>query len=280
MEGFSFTLFTYLIGVGAASGLIYQDNHLKLISDDSDVLYTFHPDGTLIDKTSLLLSGELLENQKKSEKSDFEAIAQFEDTYYIFGSGSDKNRNNLIKFHHDTDSINRESLHSLYSQMRKEAQIKEDDFNIEGAILQKDRLLLFNRGNGPNQNNGIFFIENFLNKDTPYEISFKPIQLPKIQGVPFGFTDAIQVNDEIFFLAAAEAGESVYDDGEVLGSLFGTIDIESMELKSNILITKEHKLEGITLYEKKADHISFLLCEDPDDGGQKTKIFKLTLPNL
>jgi hypothetical protein len=46
------------------------------------------------------------------------------------------------------------------------------------------------------------------------------IQTAKIK-VRSSFTDAILVDNSIYFLATAEDTESTYDDGEVLGSLIG-----------------------------------------------------------
>lgn len=280
MEVFSLSMFIYLVGVGAASGLVYSDNYLKVISDDSNVLYTYSMDGNNLDKLSLHPSGELLEKRAKPEKSDFEAITSYQDTYYIFGSGSDKNRNSLIQVAGKEGTVSEESLLPLYQELRREAAIGEEDFNIEGAIIHKGDLLLFNRGNGPNQKNGVFFIADFLNDSSSYNTSFQQIDLPRIHGVPFGFTDTILDGDKIYFLAAAEAGESTYQDGQVLGSLIGQIDLKTMQLESSMQITNRYKFEGITAFEKSEENISFLLCEDPDDGGQETKIFKLVLPKL
>lgn len=280
MDVFSLSLFVYLVGVGAASGLVYSDKSLKVISDDSDVLYTYNMDGNNIDKLSLHPSGELLEKRAKPEKSDFEAITSYQDTYYIFGSGSDKNRNSLIKVAGESNEVTQESLIPLYQDLRRAAEISEEDFNIEGAIIHKGDLLLFNRGNGPNQKNGVFFIADFLNSTSSYNISYQQIDLPGIHGVPFGFTDAILEEDKIYFLAAAEAGQSTYQDGQVLGSLIGKIDLKTMQLESSMQITNRYKFEGITVFEKTEENTTFLLCEDLDDGGQETKIFKLVLPRF
>ena len=48
---------------------------------------------------------------------------------------------------------------------------------------------------------------------------FVTVKLPKISNVEFTFTDAILVDNFIYFLASAEDTISTYEDGEVLGSI-------------------------------------------------------------
>ena len=135
-------------------------------------------------------------------------------------------------------------------------------------------MYLFQRGNGINSKNGIIYsnedIENRLFK-------FVPFDLPKIKNVSSTFTDAILVEDKIYFLASEEDTTSTYDDGEVLGSIIGTIDLKTMKLKSSIQISNKHKFEGLTLYKKTATHIELLLCEDNDSEVLETTIYSLSI---
>jgi len=101
--------------------------------------------------------------------------------------------------------------------------------------------------------------------------------LPKIKNVPATFTDAILVDDKIYFLAAAEDTTSTYDDGAVLGSIIGTIDLTTMKLENYIQISDNHKFEGLTLYQKTATQITLLLCEDNDTELLETNIYKVIL---
>src|SRR5699024_3034829 len=98
-----------------------------------------------------------------------------------------------------------------------------------------------------------------------------------VHNTKFGFTDAVLLDGEIYFLAAAEASDSNYKDGDVLGSLLGVIDPNSMKIKNEQLISTRHKFEGLTLLEKENEKISFLLCEDPDKNANESIIYKLSL---
>ena len=82
----------------------------------------------------------------------------------------------------------------------------------------------------------------------------------------------------MYFLAAAEDTASTYDDGEVLGSVIGCLDIESFELKFVEQISDHHKFEGITLLYENTESIGFLLCEDKDNEEMRSSIYKLILP--
>jgi hypothetical protein len=93
------------------------------------------------------------------------------------------------------------------------------------------------------------------------------------------FTDAVLVEDKIYFIATAENTESTYDDGEILGSIIGRIDINTMQLDFTKKIEGNYKLEGITLFQKTKDSIVFLVCEDKDTDVLESSIYKLIVKN-
>ncbi|MCD8518960.1 MAG: hypothetical protein LRY32_05230 [Flavobacterium sp.] len=102
----------------------------------------------------------------------------------------------------------------------------DDQLNIEGAIYAHQTMLLFQRGNSKNSRNGIFIIPN--NQEDG--IRFVPISLPTLDDIETTFTDAILVNDKIYFLACAENTESTYEDGEVLGTVLGIMQAPTFEI--------------------------------------------------
>ena len=167
-------------------------------------------------------------------------------------------------------------LTSLYENLRENTSIDIDNFNIEGAVFTGKEWLLFNRGNGRFAKNGIFRIAS-SQLDSSAAITFIPVELPNIKHVTSSFTDAVQVGSSIFFLAAAEDTLSTYDDGEVLGSIIGCLDLESFELQFTEQISTTHKFEGLALFNEDAESISFLLCEDKDTEEMRSSIYKLTL---
>ena len=134
-------------------------------------------------------------------------------------------------------------------------------------------MLLFQRGNGATGKNGIFIVPD--NPEQPQ--GFVAVTLPKISNIETTFTDAILVDNFIYFLASAEDTISTYEDGEVLGSIIGKMNAETFEIIETQIISISHKFEGITLYENDDNEIKFLLCEDTDTEVLESKIYKLTI---
>lgn len=277
MEKFTLEILFQIIGIGSASGLLYQDNSLYVIGDNSGYLYEYNIDNTDLKKHELIANPT--ENIAKNLKPDFESITNHNDTLYIFGSGSTDQRNKMIEF--DLKSKNKIATNNLtefYAVMQNFSSIKPEDFNLEGAIFNGENWYLFNRGNGKTNKNAIFTIHA---KSLGEEFSLIAVdyKLPKIKGVRSSFTDAILVDDKIYFLATAEDTKSTYNDGEILGSFIGRIDLKTMKIDYTKKITSTNKFEGLTLYKKSNNQIEFLLCEDNDTDDLKTTIYKLTIPS-
>ncbi|MBW7870223.1 MAG: hypothetical protein H3C39_04090 [Flavobacteriia bacterium] len=276
MGDFQFSHFATVKGIGGTSGVLFEDDRLVLISDDSFVLYFYSIDDKKLQKFNLSESDVWNENIEKPFKPDFESLSESKDHYFLFGSGSAENRFESVEISENPlEIVKRDSLKTIYFEMMKISKIKTDDFNIEGAVLKSNDAYFFNRGNGPNRKNGIFKIKNW--KDSKREISYYPIELPKIDEVSFGFTDACFCNDGFYFTASAESGGSTYHDGQVLGSAVGRIGMKNMILEEFQIVTKDHKLEGIAVSKNSENEIEFFLCEDADDDSNQTEIFKLKI---
>jgi hypothetical protein len=190
----------------------------------------------------------------------------------LFGSGSTKKRNTRVTFSLVNKEIKEKDLSKIYKRLIESTSIADNDLNIEGVIITDKTIYFFQRGNGVKAQNGIF---SFVRKNKT--VAFKLITLPRISGVEATFTDAILIDDIIYFLAAAENTNSTYDDGEVMGSIIGTIDLKTLQLKNSIQISDKQKFEGLTLYNKTATQIELLLCEDNDTEELVSNIYKLLL---
>lgn len=266
-------LFT-LPGISGASGLHYQDGHLFIVSDDSQVLYLYDIKVDSLRSVSLLKSGELQEHLPKPIKPDFEALAYHEGALHLFGSGSGEHRNGGVKYDLPTGSIEHFSLAEVYAEMIRDAGIDAEDLNIEGVIMGDNEIRFFNRGNGPGRRNGIFIVEDWED-ERKRRSRFQPVELPTISGRPFTFSDAIPWKGKFLFLATAEDTDNTYDDGEVLGSAIGVLNADSYAVEAFEVITRKHKLEGITIFREEDAYDSFLVCEDADGGEEGTRIFEV-----
>ncbi|GAB3719978.1 DUF6929 family protein [Flavobacterium koreense] len=275
MEKFQLTLLFKIIGLGSASGLIYQDNTIFAIGDNSSYLYEYHIDSNKLERHALAENSE--ENIPKSIKPDFEAITKHQDSLYLFGSGSTVNRTIMVQVDAKSKSvIKSQDLSDLYLAMQSFGKIAEEDFNLEGAIFNGETWFLFNRGNGKTNKNVVFTIDG-KNLANEFRIVSNEYKLPKIKGIRTSFTDAILVDDKIYFLATAENTDSTYNDGEVLGSIVGRIDVKKMKIDFTKKITNTQKFEGITLFKKSEKEIEFLLCEDNDTEVLESNIYKLVI---
>jgi len=277
MKKFKLDLFIKIIGISSASGLVYKNDTLYIISDDSNYLYEYSISKADLQKHLLIENETINENIPKKIKSDLEAITQFDDDIFVLGSGSTVARNKMIQLSEVQKRVlQNHDLTDLYLSMQYFAGISAEDFNIEGVIFTGEKWHFFQRGNGKSAKNGIFTIESpYFTQG--YSILYASYDLPKINGVQASFTDAILVDDSFYFLASAEDSQSTYLDGKILGSSIGRINIETMKLKKVVTITDTHKFEGLTLYKNNPKTLEFLLCEDQDNEVMESQIFKLTL---
>jgi hypothetical protein len=271
MQNFQLTEFCHIKGIGSASGLIYYQDVLFVISDNSTFLYQYVIDKDIILKFPLVDNPQ--ENIDKKDKFDLESITSYGNQIFIFGSGSTPQRNTMFSINLENDALHSNDLSLLYQFLREIASLKEDELNIEGAICVNKTMLLFQRGNGRNNKNGIFIVP-----DNPEQSQgFVEIKLPEISNVETTFTDAILVDNFIYFLATAEDTVSTYEDGEVLGSILGKMNAETFEIIETQIISISQKFEGITLYQNNENEITFLICEDNDSEILESKVYKLSI---
>ncbi|WP_159777385.1 hypothetical protein [Flavobacterium sp. 9AF] len=270
MEKFQLQLFFQIIGLGSASGLLYHNHLLYLISDNSTYLYEYKIESNEL--TKIALTENPAENISKKEKLDFESIALKGNKIVFLGSGSTENRNIAKSFHLKSKKIKTFDFIKHFENFRKITSLSNDELNIEGLIIIEDKILFFQRGNAINASNGIFIMNEITQN-----IIFKTVSLPKINNVEASFTDAILVDKTIYFLATVENTISTYDDGEILGTFVGEMNLENFNIENTILISKTNKFEGITLFKNTESEMEFLLCEDNDTEELKSNIYKLTI---
>ena len=69
MENFQLSLLFNIIGIGSASGLVYLDDKLYIISDSSSYLYEYHISDSKLNKIALVENPQ--ENIAKKDKPDY-----------------------------------------------------------------------------------------------------------------------------------------------------------------------------------------------------------------
>ncbi|NHN25063.1 hypothetical protein FIA58_005165 [Flavobacterium jejuense] len=270
MEKFQLQLFQEIIGIGSASGILYHNNLLFIISDNSSFLYELNLDNDHFEKHAL--DNNPQENIPKKDKPDFEAINLKDNTIIILSSGSTEKRNKGKIFDLKFKKSKTVDYTKLFDRFKKLTSLSKEELNIEGLINTSEKTYFFQRGNSIHAANGIFILDEITNS-----LTFKAITLPALNGIESSFTDAILVTENIYFLAAVENTISTYDDGEILGTFLCKMRLDDFVITKTLFLSEKHKFEGITLYQQNETLLTFLLCEDNDDEQLKSKIYKLTI---
>lgn len=274
MKKYLLTSWLKIAGIVAASGIGYQNNEIQLVSDNGNALYHYFVANDSLAKYSL--DGDPVnDNMPKSTKHDLESFARVDNTWYAFGSGSKENRNVGFMFNKFSKVSTMIDLTGLYDEMKSFSELTTDDFNIEAVTTYNEDWLFINRGNGPKNANYIYVVQG-KNLTDDFNIYYFEFDLPKINNVQSGFSDATVINNTLYFIATAEDETSTYNDGAIKGSLFGAIDLKKMKLLFTEKISDTNKFEGITVLEQNKKNVTFALCEDADDAkNNEAIIYKL-----
>ncbi len=266
--------------ISAASGLVVDEKNFYVIADDELSLATFPRDGSP-GKMTPLFSGTLplKHKERKKQKPDLESLIKFGDGLLAIPSGSRPNRVRGIFLK------NKQPQPVDYSDIYKHLQSSFPELNIEGSVIRGNEFILLQRGNGAANKNALIILDlqsvqaavslgHPISKTSLIEI--KLIDLEVLNQVPLSFTDAaLDDSGDIWFLAAAEASNSTFNDGQYVGSILGRID-----KKNNIVSTSEldcpHKPEGLAL-----DTVNscFWIVTDADDSSQAAGLYEIKFNN-
>jgi hypothetical protein len=150
-----------------------------------------------------------------------------------FGSGSSPRRESLVLVDEATERVEIRDASAIYLELRAHPILAGAELNIEGAVAFGEIIRLFQRGNGKSRggepvnatidlDRGAF--DRWLAGDgaAPAPIAVVRHDLGRVQGVPYGFTDATLVGSEIVFVAVAEDSPDAVRDGAVVGVAIGT----------------------------------------------------------
>jgi hypothetical protein len=255
--------------LSAASGLVRVDDLLCVVADDDLHLACFQGDapGTLI----RLLAGELPRDAKarKKVKPDFEIlIALGANRLLAMGSGStDRRMRAVIIGEMHVTPIGLTPLFAAIAPLVPE-------INLEGALVDGDRLLLFNRGNiaAP----ATHIIETSLSAVLAGGAGdvrlIRTLPLPELQGVPLTVTDACTLDDgHILLSVVAEATDNSYADGALAGAAFVLMNA-AFDVVAINTIDPPVKVEGIAA-QRTPDGIDILCVTDADDPDQPAGLY-------
>lgn len=219
--------------IPSASGTTVHDGHLYVVSDNQPWLFKSDFNGNLISKFRII---EKEDNQNepipKLLKPDFEALTKInlngEEKLLVFGSGSLSPQRNVLLLVGIGNNFKTSHylLTGIYEQLQ--SYLGDAPINIEAAVVYGEFLMLFNR-----QNNTMvrYNLEQFLNAvihkaklPTP---ELKKIILPKVKNATVGISGASMLPNSamVLFTTSIEATDNPIDDGEIMGSYLGIMDL-------------------------------------------------------
>jgi hypothetical protein len=280
-----------LDSIPSGSGLAKVGEVLYLISDDSPYFFRLDLQFNLLEKIAIR------EGQKntpyripKPEKPDYESATvgdwNGEKVLLAFGSGTQSpQRDSLLVVNlHDLHHPQTWSLKPFYELLKAAAHLPAAELNIEGSAIIGEDLYLFNRGRNVLIQTNWPETVAFLTKKPgtpPPAIKTWRIPLPQIKGITPGFSGACQLGTEnkILFTASVENTKNWIEDGEILGSFIGILDVKKLAenpLESVALLTDKNdnpvieKIESIEFLQTEPNgDLKLLTLTDDDKGGSK-----------
>jgi hypothetical protein len=279
--------------IASASGVVRRGDFVYVIGDDLLQVAIFGLAAGGPGESRKVFTGDLPDDQKerKKQKPDLEALTALPPVEGVpsgallgLGSGSSPGRDRgfLCPFAPDGSLAGEPrtlDLHPIYDALRGEL---DGAINIEGAAVFRDCLWLFHRGNEGNAPNAIAEIEladlsqtlaTDLVLDAAELRALRAYELGELDGVGVSFSDASTLLEDLIAFTASAEGE---DDGDIRGSVVGTIDASGQvhRLRS---IDRRWKVEGVHAAVD-TGVIDLLFVCDQDDPGVASPLLSATMP--
>ena len=230
---------------------------------------------------------------RKAAKPDLESLARLSASdkhpygaLFALGSGSRPNRRTgfvieLAQLGAAIDSPRTVDLSAIFATLHE---VK--DINIEGALVDGDRLRLLQRGNKGAGRNAVIELrcERLAHQlrhqdgiDKVELLHVSRFDLGDVQGVPLCFSDGAALADgSIVFTAIAEDTDDNYADGRCVGAAVGIINANG-NLQTLRRLAQPWKVEGIEA-RSEGGVLHLLLATDADDPQVPASLYSAQLP--
>lgn len=282
-----------LDSIPSGSGIALYKDSLFIISDDGSVLYKLSINDGKFSKIRIRGLNDSIYRIDKSIKPDPESLVTIKiygiDYLMAFGSGSKSPQRDslLVMPVNEYERQQKISLTPFYKHLKAVTKTTDANWNLEGAALIGDSLFLLNRGNNmiialsmPAMINGVIFsYKSFM----PASRNSR-VKLPAINNHEARFSGLATINKDLaIFCASVEDTDDWTQDGAILGSYVGIINIHSKELISTQLLVDStgkrliEKLESVEFISQDKDgNVQIYAIADNDNGS--SKLFRLSLP--
>lgn len=280
--------------IPGASGVAFQKDKIYIIGDNAPYLFELDQQGNLLSKFQIHSLQDYQNNEiAKHLKPDFEALElidyQDKKELIIFGSGSKSPERDIFTriFIEKNLQLKTYDLTDFYSVLKELNFMKGYELNIEAAAMNADCLLLFNRGR-----NLIFKLNysdflQYLNTERKFpEIEVIEVRLPEINQIISGFSGAtiIPGTQALLFTTTVENTPNAYDDGEVLGSFLGMVNLDELNdpgAFKYLLLSKNNKtwkikIESLAVVKSiSPKELEIIMVSDSD--GAESELIRGTL---
>jgi hypothetical protein len=263
-----------LAGVTGGSALLRVGERLLAVHDDAFRATWIALPSMQTTPLVLLHDGAPL---RKADKPDFESAVRAPDgRIYLLGSGAAANRCAVARI----DPGSGDSSVALRPQMYRyiaDALPAGAVPNIEGAVVDEGRLVLFHRGIGTPST--VFELPAaVLYGDDARLLRVRQYALGEIGGIRLGFTDAARIaRGRTAFVATAEDTPDAIADGPVTGSVIGLLEDRARAARWTALIGRDGrpfpaKVEGLAI-----DAGGAWILTDADDPAQPAVLGRVQL---
>ncbi len=282
--------------VASASGVVCRGDFVYVIGDELLDVAVFRLSSQEPGELRNVLTGEMPvdDAERKAEKADLESLAALppfdgasNGALFGLGSGSGPRRDRGFVWSFaadgDLEGEPREiDLEPLYDMLRRDI----PELNIEGACVIGDRFWLLHRGNHVDSRSVIAELSlpdvmgsltGDLRIDAHELAALREYDLGELDGVELAFSDATTVSSDLLvFTASAEAQGHDGPDGEIRGSVVGTIDLDGHVTRLRT-IDRRYKVEGV---DARLDTgvVDFLFVCDQDDEDLASPLLSATMP--
>ncbi len=284
--------------VPSASGVEVTGGFIYIVGDDSAYLYKLDAAAQVLETIPLFATDVKEGRIPKKSKPDFESLTYFnmegKNLLFTLGSGSlSPERDSGYLLDLTTYQSTLVSLTGLYSQLRQLPEvIGEGKLNIEGAAANDEYLVLVQRGYVTGKNVLIqyklqefyaYLMQTSASLPSPLVYSYT---LPKLSGLQSGFSGIAFVpgRNEVLITASVEDTTNEIDDGAIMGSYIGKIDLSHkadnflgtlVEYKGSTYLGK---IESIAIQQVNPDNsIQAVAVTDSDLGGSELLFLQIQL---
>lgn len=280
-----------LDSIPSASGMAIMADTAYIICDDGTGIYKLTINDFRLSRISIHGLPFDQYREAKAVKHDFESacFVNWQGANYLlaFGSGSNETSRDSLLFVNMQNYADQGivSLQAFYDRLRQHTNTGKTEWNIEGATIAANQLIIANRGNNVLIScRADQFISWVMRPGTVFpEIRYSRITLPEIEKHEARLSGICTIDENhLLFCASVEDTPDWTKDGPVLGSYFGIYSLKDNKLKETYLLKDDHdrplkeKIESVEILQRNPNGgFTFLALADNDSGS--SSLFRLKL---